>query len=116
MILYHRPKPKKSQAQRIDERNERILERSEQENLRRERHRMSLRTDSIAVELGCQIRDKRMSLGLTQQELASRASTRQSAVSRLECGDYLPRLSVLKRYAKILNLEVRVILSDSDKK
>ena len=116
MILYHIPKPKKSQSERSEERDERIIERSKQDNIRREERRKLLRTDSIAVELGCQIRDKRMSLGLTQQELASMANTRQSAVSRLECGDYLPRLSVLKRYAQILNLEVKVILSDSEKK
>lgn len=44
----------------------------------------------------------RVSLGLSQTEVAARMGTSQSAVARLESGDADVRLSTLERYADAL--------------
>ena len=44
-----------------------------------------------------QIIDKRLKTGLSQQDLADRVGTKQSAISRLESGNYNPSLFFLKK-------------------
>jgi predicted transcriptional regulator len=46
--------------------------------------------------------EERVSLGLSQTEVAARMGTSQSAVARLESGDADVRLSTLERYADAL--------------
>lgn len=55
-----------------------------------------------------QIIDRRLKSGLSQQNLAERAGTKQSAISRLESGNYNPSLFFLKKIAAALGSEVRV--------
>jgi transcriptional regulator with XRE-family HTH domain len=45
---------------------------------------------------------RRLSLGLSQTEVAARMHTSQSAVARLESGDADVRLSTIERYAAAL--------------
>ncbi|HET9017699.1 MAG TPA: helix-turn-helix transcriptional regulator [Thermomicrobiaceae bacterium] len=45
----------------------------------------------------------RLDAGLTQQQLAARLGTTQSAVARWENGDVIPRLDTLQRLADVLD-------------
>ena len=51
---------------------------------------------------------KRLEKGLTQSQLAKKAGTRQSAISRLESGNYNPSINFLEKIAKALNLSLSV--------
>ena len=55
-----------------------------------------------------QIIDKRLKLGLSQKTLAEKVGTRQSAISRLESGNYNPSLFFLKKVAAAFGSEVRI--------
>ena len=55
--------------------------------------------------------ERRLAQGLTQAELAKKLNTKQSAISRLERGDYNPSLAFLDRLAKALDAELRISLS-----
>jgi HTH-type transcriptional regulator / antitoxin HipB len=59
---------------------------------------------------GVLLRQAREEAGLTQEEIASRLSTKKSAISRIEnhAGDI--RLSTLERYAKALGKQLSVEL------
>lgn len=46
----------------------------------------------------------RLASGLTQRELADRVGTTQSAISRLEAGDGFPRMEMLFKLARALNV------------
>jgi transcriptional regulator with XRE-family HTH domain len=50
----------------------------------------------------------RLSKGLTQEELARRVHTRQSAIARLESAGSLPSLSTVKRVAEALDADLYV--------
>ena len=51
---------------------------------------------------------KRLEKGLTQQELASKVGTKQSAISRLESGRYNPTIGVLRKVAEALNANLKI--------
>ena len=53
---------------------------------------------------------KRIEKGLSQEELAKRVGTRQSAISRLESGRYNPSLKILRKVAQVLDAEVKITL------
>lgn len=55
-----------------------------------------------------QIIDKRLKKGLSQKGLAEKIGTKQSAISRLESGNYNPSFLFLKKIANALGSEVRV--------
>lgn len=52
----------------------------------------------------------RIRRGLTQQELAQIAGTRQSVISRVESGEHLPSLTLLKRLAEALGTSIHIKL------
>ena len=54
--------------------------------------------------------ERRIKQGLTQTELAKKLKTKQSAISRLECGDYNPSLAFLSRLAKALDAKLHISL------
>ena len=54
---------------------------------------------------------KRLEQGLTQAELAKKVGTKQSAISRLESGNYNPSINFLEKVAKALNLNLVISLS-----
>ena len=53
-------------------------------------------------EMVARLVDARVTLGLTQTEVAARMGTSQSAVARLESGSADVRISTLERYAAAL--------------
>ncbi|MBU1954181.1 helix-turn-helix transcriptional regulator [Patescibacteria group bacterium] len=55
--------------------------------------------------------EKRLEKGLSQSELAKKVGTKQSAISRLESGNYNPSIGFLGKVAKALNLYLDVSLS-----
>ena len=52
----------------------------------------------------------RIKKGLTQQQLAIKMKTSQSAIARVESGCYLPSLSFLKRLSGALQVRVNICL------
>lgn len=50
----------------------------------------------------------RLDAGLTQQELADRIGTRQSAISRLESGSATPSFDMIGRLADALNVSFEI--------
>jgi transcriptional regulator with XRE-family HTH domain len=56
--------------------------------------------------------DRRISLGLSQTEVAARMGTSQSSVARLEAGSLDVRLSTLERYAAAVGQRLAFKLSD----
>jgi DNA-binding XRE family transcriptional regulator len=59
-------------------------------------------------EIISQIIEARNSMKLTQEELAKRAGTKKSNISRLESGSYNPSLDFLSKIAKSLGKEVHI--------
>ena len=62
----------------------------------------------LAGQIAQSIYDRRMQLGLTQQELADRAGMTQPAVNRLETGTALPSSRTLFRVARALDTDLVV--------
>ena len=54
---------------------------------------------------------KRLEQGLTQAELAKKVGTKQSAISRLESGNYNPSINFLEKVAKALNLSLVISMN-----
>ncbi len=54
---------------------------------------------------------KRIEKGFTQKDLAQKIGTKQSAVSRLESGDYNPSVSFLQKIAQALDSELKISLT-----
>lgn len=75
------------------------------EEFRREYERLRPRYEVIS-----QLIEARTSQGITQQELAFRAGTQKSNISRLESGTYNPSLDFLVRIAHSLGKTVQVTL------
>ncbi|MEU5126607.1 helix-turn-helix domain-containing protein [Streptomyces mobaraensis] len=57
------------------------------------------------------VRSRRIELGLSQAELATRAGTGQAFVSRVESGKAIPTLPVLQRLAAALECDITVSLT-----
>lgn len=58
---------------------------------------------------------KRIKRGLTQQKLAQKIGTKQSAVSRLESGLYNPTLFFLQKVADALDTRLKISLAEKNK-
>jgi transcriptional regulator with XRE-family HTH domain len=58
--------------------------------------------------IAAHIRERRCELDLTQQEVAERAGTSHSFVSRLESGEHIPTISVLKRILAVLDEQLLI--------
>ena len=54
---------------------------------------------------------RRLEKGLTQEELAARVGTKQSAIARLESGSYNPSLVFLKKVTHALDAKLRITVS-----
>jgi transcriptional regulator with XRE-family HTH domain len=69
-------------------------------------------------EPGRIVRDRRIAHGLTQAQLALRAGTTQTAVSRLERGELSPTVATVQRLLSVLGetaeIEVRPLVGDHD--
>jgi predicted transcriptional regulator len=71
---------------------------------------MAARRRALAEELV----ERRISLGLSQTEVAARVGTSQSAVARLETGQADVRLSTLERYAAAVDNVLDFHLGEGD--
>lgn len=58
--------------------------------------------------IAAHIRERRYELDLTQQEVADRAGTSHSFISKLEGGDHIPTIPVLKRILAVLDEELLI--------
>jgi DNA-binding XRE family transcriptional regulator len=58
--------------------------------------------------IAAHIRERRYELDLTQQQVAERAGTSHSFVSKLESGDHLPTIPVLQRILRVLDEELLI--------
>lgn len=53
---------------------------------------------------------KRIETGLTQEQLAHKIGTKQSAIARLESGRYNPTLSAIKKIAEALGARFEIAI------
>ena len=60
--------------------------------------------------LARQLIEARTKSGFSQEDIASRMGTSQSAVARLESGSTLPSMRTLSRYARATNCEISIRL------
>jgi DNA-binding XRE family transcriptional regulator len=58
--------------------------------------------------IAAHIRERRYELDLTQQEVAERAGTSHSFISKVEGGDHMPTIPVLKRILAVLDEELLI--------
>lgn len=58
--------------------------------------------------IAAHIRERRFELDLTQREVAERAGTSHSFISKLEGGDHIPTIPVLKRILAVLDEELLI--------
>lgn len=58
--------------------------------------------------IAAHIRERRYELGLTQKEVAARAKTAHSFISKVEGGDHIPTIPVLKRILAVLDEELLI--------
>jgi ribosome-binding protein aMBF1 (putative translation factor) len=64
-----------------------------------------------AYLIGQAVRDRRLALGLSQVELATRAGMTQPALSRLEAGGVIPTIPLLERISAALDADLIVKIS-----
>lgn len=64
-----------------------------------------------AFLLGQAVRERRLTLGLSQTQLATRAGLTQPALSRLEAGGAIPTIPVLERISAALDAELNVTIT-----
>lgn len=69
---------------------------------------------SRKVNLGYQIHLAREKAGMTQQQLARKIGTRQSNISRLECGDYNFTVDMLEKITQALGVSLRIKIEHGD--
>lgn len=58
--------------------------------------------------IAAHIRERRYELDLTQQEVAVQAGTSHSFISKVEGGDHIPTIPVLKRILAVLDEELLI--------
>ncbi len=58
--------------------------------------------------IAAHIRERRYELELTQKEVAEKASTSHSFISKVEGGDHMPTIAVLKRILAVLDEELLI--------
>jgi ribosome-binding protein aMBF1 (putative translation factor) len=58
--------------------------------------------------IAAHIRERRFELDLTQKDVAERAGTSHSFISKLERGDHIPTIPVLKRILTVLDEELLI--------
>lgn len=64
-----------------------------------------------AFLIGQAVRERRLALGLSQTELATRADMTQPALSRLEAGGVVPTIPLLERISTALDADLVVEIS-----
>jgi len=62
----------------------------------------------VLYEIKREIIRPRLEQGLSQKELADKINTKQSAISRLESGEYNPSIELLAKVANALGKELQI--------
>ena len=78
------------------------------EQLKDPRFKKSFEKERSKLQLGYQIHLAREKAGMTQQELARKIGTRQSNISRLECGDYNFTIEMLDKISRALGVRLKI--------
>ncbi|MFC9891052.1 helix-turn-helix domain-containing protein [Streptomyces pilosus] len=68
----------------------------------------------LAGDLGQAVYDRRIELGLSQNELAELAGMTQPQVSRMEGGDTVPTHPLLRRLARALDGTLNLTIDEAD--
>lgn len=99
---------------RVDPQGEAVAEDSRRQANRSEEYREA-RDEYAAIRelrernwIAAHIRERRYELDLTQQEVAERAGTSHSFISKIEGGDHIPTIPVLKRVLAVLDEELLI--------
>lgn len=58
--------------------------------------------------IAAHVRERRYELDLTQRDVAAQAGTSHSFISKLEAGDHIPTIPVLKRILAVLDEELLI--------
>lgn len=58
--------------------------------------------------IAAHIRERRYELDLTQEQVAKRAGTSHSFISKLERGDHMPKIEVLRRILSVLDEQLLI--------
>lgn len=74
--------------------------------------KLSLKNDNDKFEIGNKIRDRRVALSLSQDDLADRMGTDGNSVSRHENGSREMKVSVFCQYAEALSANPSDLLPD----
>ena len=84
-------------------------------NARRSKRHREARDEYAAIRelreknwIAAHIRERRYELDLTQQEVAERAETSHSFISKVEGGNHIPTIPVLKRILVVLDEELLI--------
>ena len=64
----------------------------------------------VLVKFGKKVRDERTKLGLSQEELASRAGVHRTYIGMIERGEKNITLLNMEKFASALNLELRQLI------
>lgn len=67
--------------------------------------------DDIALRVGRRIREARLEMGWTQEQLAARLSTQKAEISRWECGTSSPSFKRLPAVAAALGVDVHALFA-----
>ncbi len=70
--------------------------------------RKAYQTPDIAFEIGFAVTRARIEAGLTQEQLARKAKTKQSGIARLESGRTMPNSAFLYKISKALNKRLEI--------
>jgi len=73
-----------------------------------EQYRQGYAEARRAFLIGQAVRERRLTLGLSQTELATRAGMTQPALSRLEAGGVIPTIPLLERISIALDADLIV--------
>ena len=73
-----------------------------------EEYRQGYAEAGRAFMIGQAVRERRLALGLSQTELATRAGMTQPALSRLEAGGVVPTIPLLERISMALDADLIV--------
>ena len=70
----------------------------------------ALRVEAEKRAIAQQLRELRVALGMTQQQVAERSGRPQATIARLEKGEVEPRFDLLNRVAEALGVRVEIHL------
>ena len=70
--------------------------------------------ETVPMDFGSRLRQIRKELGETQDQFAARIGTSKQVLSRYEKGQRIPKVSLLEKYAKSLNVSVDYLMGSGD--